>query len=62
MFHVKQRNLTRKRCFYKRTRIHLVKDLERMFNINKQRDKGKIEIEFFSKEDLERILELLETH
>jgi ParB family transcriptional regulator, chromosome partitioning protein len=28
----------------------------------KSKDKGKIEIEFFSKEDLDRILELLETH
>ena len=28
----------------------------------KSKDKGKIEIEFFSEEDLERILELLETN
>ena len=32
-------------------------DLERLLKLNKQRNKGKIEIEFFSKEDLERILE-----
>ncbi|GAE46332.1 chromosome (plasmid) partitioning protein ParB [Mesobacillus boroniphilus JCM 21738] len=29
-------------------------------NIKQSKNKGKIEIEFFSKDDLERILELLE--
>ncbi|MBG9451799.1 plasmid partitioning protein ParB [Cytobacillus firmus] len=31
-------------------------------HIKQSKNKGKIEIEFFSKEDLERIMELLETH
>ncbi|MCM3707392.1 MULTISPECIES: ParB/RepB/Spo0J family partition protein [Cytobacillus] len=31
-------------------------------HIKQTKNKGKIEIEFFSKEDLERIMELLETH
>ena len=31
-----------------------------MFQLRKTKNKGKIEIEFFSEDDLERILELLE--
>ena len=38
-----------------------MKDLEQRLHIKQTKNKGKIEIEFFSKEDLERILEMLDT-
>ena len=47
---MKQRNLYQKRTFLLTT-----------VNIKQNNHKGKIEIEFFSKEDLERILDMLDT-
>ena len=50
-----------KRYFSKRTRVHLRERFGTTVNIKQTKNKGKIEIEFFSKEDLERILEMLDT-
>ena len=62
MFHVKQRNLNkRKDIFIKEQESSLRERFGTNVHIKQTKNKGKIEIEFFSKEDLQRILEMLET-
>ncbi len=46
----------------KNKNLVFVKDFGTNVHIKQTKNKGKIEIEFFSKEDLERILDMLETN
>ncbi|MBS4189842.1 ParB/RepB/Spo0J family partition protein [Bacillus sp. FJAT-49705] len=52
----------KKDVFIKEQETFLRERLGTTVNIKQSNNKGKIEIEFFSKEDLDRILELLETN
>ena len=59
MFHVKQKKF--KRIFLLKEKESELRELfGTPVSIVKNKDKGKIEIEFYSDDDLERILQLLE--
>ena len=58
MFHVKQ-NQKKKDLFLAERESNLRDYFGTNVTIKKTKNKGKIEIEFFSEDDLERILELL---
>lgn len=60
MFHVKQaKRKKEKSVFVKQSELLLSEKFGTNVTIKQNRKKGKIEIEFFSNEDLERILQLL---
>lgn len=61
MFHVKQRKRSTKGSSVERKRVFLTKLLWYFSDDQETEEKGKIEIEFLSNEDLDRILELLST-
>ena len=64
MFHVKQRRPEKpeKDVFIKEQESTLREKFGTTVHIKQTKNKGKIEIEFFSKEDLNRILEIVEKH
>ena len=60
LFHVKQKRKRKKDVFIQERETSLRERFGTTVNIKQSKNKGKIEIEFFSEEDLERILELLD--
>lgn len=60
MFHVKQKRKNQKDVFLVESENNLREKFGTTVTIKRTKKKGKIEIEFLSAEDLERILHLLE--
>jgi ParB family chromosome partitioning protein len=58
---VKQKKPEKKKDVFIQEREHTLRErFGTTVNIKQNKNKGKIEIEFFSKDDLERILEMLD--